>query len=117
MSRIGKQPHPELPAGVERRAKERSVTVKGPKGTLSARPAPEVDIKLSRARTSSRAQRRTGRPRDARAFHGMTRALINNMVIGVTKGYEKTLEYPRCRLERPGPAARRSCSTSASATR
>jgi large subunit ribosomal protein L6 len=88
MSRIGKQPI-DIPSGVTVEAKAGSVAVRGPKGNLSIdlRPEVAVEIKDKQARVTA-----VDASRSARAFHGMTRALINNMVLGVSAGYEKTLE-------------------------
>lgn len=90
MSRIGKAPV-TLPGGVTVDVKGRDVTVKGPKGSLciSLRPEVELAVEGSEATVTLNG---SGAPRQARAFHGMTRALVNNMVHGVTKGYEKKLE-------------------------
>ncbi len=89
MSRIGKLPV-AIPKGVNvEQSSPRQVKVKGPKGELSISLRPEVEIKVDAGVvTVSRA----GDTRDARAYHGMTRALISNMMIGVTQGYQKTLE-------------------------
>jgi large subunit ribosomal protein L6 len=88
MSRIGKQPI-DIPKGVTVEAKAGSVAVKGPKGDLSIDLRPEVAVEV----TGNQAQvSAINSSRGARAFHGMTRALINNMVVGVSAGYEKTLE-------------------------
>ena len=89
MSRIGKMPI-AIPAGVTvDLAENNKVTVKGPKGEL-VRVLPEsMDIKLDGDTIT------VSRPNDLkknRALHGLTRTLINNMVIGVTEGYEKVLE-------------------------
>lgn len=89
MSRIGKMPI-AIPAGVTVDiAENNKVTVKGPKGTLE-RVLPEaMDIKKDGETVV------VERPNDLkknRALHGLTRTLINNMVIGVTQGYEKVLE-------------------------
>ena len=91
MSRIGKQPI-QIPAGVSvDQGADRSVTVKGPKGTLSIALRPEIDLKVDGA-VATVEPNGSGAARQARAFHGMTRALVANMVQGVTSGYEKTLE-------------------------
>jgi len=89
MSRIGKQPV-LLPKGVscESPAQGR-VRVKGPKGELELSLRPEVAIEFGGAQV---VVTRHGDDRQARAFHGMTRALIANMVEGVTRGYQKTLD-------------------------
>ncbi len=89
MSRIGKKPV-EIPAGVEIKIADGTVTVKGPKGELS-QPYDEklVSIKVENgALTVSR----DSDDRFKRAAHGLYRALIHNMVTGVTSGFEKKLE-------------------------
>jgi len=88
MSRIGKLPI-TIPAKVTVTQKDNVITVKGPKGELSQtiNPAIQVEIKdnvLTISRPDDEQQNR--------AFHGLYRALINNMVIGVTDGYKKELE-------------------------
>ena len=89
MSRIGKMPI-AIPAGVTVDiAENNKVTVKGPKGTLERVLAPEMEVKLDGAAVV------VSRPNDLKrmkSLHGLTRTLINNMVIGVTNGYEKKLE-------------------------
>jgi large subunit ribosomal protein L6 len=88
MSRIGKQPI-EIPAGVTVEHAGRSVKVKGPKGELSLDLRPEVDVAVEGSTLSvSLASKES----TASAYHGLMRALINNMVEGVTQGYSKTLE-------------------------
>ena len=88
MSRIGKLPVP-VPSGVDVQVAGTAVTVKGPKGTLSHTVAlpitvEQVDGTLEVTRPDDE--------RESRALHGLTRTLINNMVVGVTEGYEKNLE-------------------------
>ena len=89
MSRIGRLPV-EIPAGVEVTVAENNVvTVKGPKGTLTESLPVEMDIKVENNQVV------VTRPNDLKkmkSLHGLTRTLIHNMVIGVTAGYEKTLE-------------------------
>ena len=89
MSRIGKAPI-SIPSGVTVTVDGGSVQVKGPKGQLEYTHRPEIGVKIEenevRVERVDDSDRRTG------AFHGLTRALINNMVIGVTEGYEKKLE-------------------------
>ena len=88
MSRIGKHPI-TVPAGVEVKIDGNAVTVKGPKGTLSREFKPSMKV------TAEDGVIKVERPDDAdtnRALHGLTRTLINNMIIGVTEGYKKTLE-------------------------
>jgi large subunit ribosomal protein L6 len=88
MSRIGRKPIP-VPDGVEIQVSPTSVTVKGPKGTLSERINPDMTVSvedgtLTVARPSDRGEHR--------ALHGLTRSLVANMVTGVTNGFEKRLE-------------------------
>ena len=91
MSRVGKTPIP-VPGGVTVAVnKGREVTVKGPGGTLTIPLRPEVNVEVEEKQALVGVTG-TGSARSARAFHGMTRALINNMVLGVTKGWEKKLE-------------------------
>lgn len=90
MSRIGKQPV-TIPSGVTVEAKGREVSVKGPKGNLSFELRPEVQLEVE-GNQASVGLTGTGAAREARAFHGLTRALLNNMVTGVTQGFEKKLE-------------------------
>ena len=89
MSRIGKMPI-AIPAGVTVDiADNNKVTVKGPKGTLERELPKEMDIQLEGTEVV------VGRPNDLKkmkSLHGLTRTLINNMVIGVSTGYEKKLE-------------------------
>jgi len=89
MSRIGRLPVP-VPAGVDVAIDGREVTVKGPKGTLSHTIAAPIDITKNDDGTLT-----VTRPNDERAsrsLHGLSRTLVNNMVLGVTDGYSKTLE-------------------------
>lgn len=90
MSRIGSLII-DLPAGVSVEEKGRRVTVKGPKGSLDLELRPEIDVEVEGTKVSVKPNG-TGVPRESRAYHGMTRALLNNMVVGVTEGYAKTLE-------------------------
>ena len=89
MSRIGRMPI-AIPAGVTVEiAENNKVTVKGPKGTLERVLPSEMDIKMEGSEIV------VSRPNDLKkmkSLHGLTRTLINNMVIGVTEGYEKKLE-------------------------
>ena len=89
MSRIGRMPI-AVPAGVTVEiAENNKVTVKGPKGTLERVLPSEMEIKLEGAEVV------VNRPNDLKrnkSLHGLTRTLINNMVIGVTNGFEKKLE-------------------------
>ena len=89
MSRIGRLPI-DIPAGAEVKVEANNkVTVKGPKGTLVKELPIEMDIKVENNQVI------VSRPNDLKrmkSLHGLTRTLINNMVIGVTEGYKKTLE-------------------------
>jgi large subunit ribosomal protein L6 len=89
MSRIGKLPVP-VPAGVDVTVEQSTVTVKGPKGVLSH--AVAAPITVDRAEDGALEVKRPNDERQSRALHGLTRTLINNMVVGVTEGYEKKLE-------------------------
>lgn len=88
MSRIGKQPIP-VPAKVEVTIAGPDVTVKGPRGTLSQSFHP--DINIVREGDELLVTRPTDQ-RHHRALHGLTRALLNNMVVGVSEGFKKVLE-------------------------
>ena len=89
MSRIGRMPI-DLPAGVEVKIEDgNKVTVKGPKGTLTQNLHPNMTI------TQEGNVITVTRPNDLkenRSLHGLTRTLLNNMVVGVTEGYTKKLE-------------------------
>jgi len=88
MSRIGKLPI-TLPAKVEIKVADGTVQVKGPKGELTQKLNDGITVKIDG--TTLTVERAT-ESKEHRAYHGLTRALINNMVIGVTDGYEKKLE-------------------------
>ena len=90
MSRIGKKPIPVVD-GVKVAVHGNDVLVEGPKGKLSFTHRDEVSVKLSDDGKSVEVSRGSDE-RSARAFHGLTRALINNMIHGVKNGYEKKLE-------------------------
>ncbi len=88
MSRIGKLPV-VVPAGVTCRIEGQRITLTGPKGTLEREFSPEMQV------TFEEGAIRVTRPSDLiehRALHGLTRALIQNMVIGVTQGFEKVMQ-------------------------
>jgi large subunit ribosomal protein L6 len=89
MSRIGKYPVP-VPSGVEVTIDGQQITVKGPKGTLSHTAA--EPISLGRGEDGSIEVTRPDDERESRSLHGLTRTLVNNLVVGVTQGYEKKLE-------------------------
>lgn len=88
MSRIGRKPV-EIPAGVEVKTDGRTVTVKGPKGTLTETFNSRMTVKVE---GSEILVTRPTDDKDDRALHGLTRTLVHNMVIGVTEGYKKELE-------------------------
>ncbi len=88
MSRIGKQPI-EIPAGVTITVGDSEITVAGPKGTLQVPVQPMTKVTVDgNVATVTRAD---DEPK-SKAWHGLQRALLNNAVIGVTKGFEKKLE-------------------------
>ena len=89
MSRIGKLPV-TVPSGVDVTVESRTVTVKGPKGTLSHTVASPITV--DRADDGALEVKRPDDERTSRSLHGLTRTLIANMVTGVTDGYEKKLE-------------------------
>ena len=88
MSRVGRLPI-AIPAGVKVNIKDNQVTVKGPKGEISQTFLPDISIKLE---NNKLVVLRPSDNKQHKAFHGLTRALLNNMVEGVTKGWEKNLE-------------------------
>ncbi|HSW57122.1 MAG TPA: 50S ribosomal protein L6 [Dehalococcoidales bacterium] len=88
MSRIGRLPI-TLPAGVTVDIKEDVVKIKGPKGETSKTVNPGIGVKLEEGKLLVS---RLNDTKEQRALHGLTRALLNNMVTGVTKGWEKNLE-------------------------
>ena len=88
MSRIGKAPI-TVPAGVTVSVDGRDVTVKGPKGELKMTVAPNMKVEVNEGVIT------VSRPNDEkqnRSLHGLTRTLVNNMVVGVSEGFKKTLE-------------------------
>ena len=89
MSRIGRQPI-VLPAGVTVTVGEDNlVTVKGPKGTLSEKISPVITVKVEGTTVNVE---RSSDEKLERSLHGLSRTLVNNMVVGVTAGYSKKLE-------------------------
>jgi large subunit ribosomal protein L6 len=88
MSRIGKLPI-SIPAGVNITINDTLVTVKGPKGVLTQEINPNVVITVE---GNECIVTRQNDEKQSRSFHGLYRSLINNMVIGVSEGYKKTLE-------------------------
>jgi large subunit ribosomal protein L6 len=105
MSRIGNAPI-TLPSGVDVQVVDRTITVKGPKGSLSREIPGQIEVIVEDGVL------RCTRPNDERqhrAQHGLTRSLVNNMVIGVTDGFKKQLEIVGVgyRAEAQGPSALR----------
>jgi large subunit ribosomal protein L6 len=88
VSRVGKEPIP-IPSGVEVSLEGRRVVVKGPIGTLE-HTAPET-IRITRE-DDQLVVTRPDDERENRALHGLTRSLVNNMVVGVSQGYSRELE-------------------------
>ena len=88
MSRVGNLPVP-VPSGVTCTLKGSTLSVKGPKGTLEETFQPEIGIAVSEGEI---VVSRTDNAGQIRAYHGLTRALINNMIIGVSEGYERVLQ-------------------------
>ena len=88
MSRIGRKPI-NIPAGVDVKVENGVVTVKGPKGELTYKynPAMTVEVKGAEIEVS-----RPDDKKENRSLHGLTRTLINNMVVGVAEGYKKELD-------------------------
>ena len=88
MSRIGRTPI-TIPTGVDVKIDGSTVTVKGPKGELTRTVSPKMELKLENGALT------VTRPNDEkenRSLHGLTRTLINNMVVGVTEGFKKELD-------------------------
>lgn len=90
MSRIGKKPITILD-GVKMSLNGQELTVEGPKGTLNYKLRPEVSVDINSDDSVVTVSAKDD-DRESRAYHGLTRALINNMIIGVKDGYEKKLE-------------------------
>ncbi len=90
MSRIGKKPVP-LAGGVKVSVQDHLVKIEGPKGKLELTVHPLITVNLDDAKKEL-VVTRPDDERQSKALHGLTRALLNNMVIGVSQGYKKTLE-------------------------
>ena len=88
MSRIGRMPIP-VPSGVKADIAGDAIPTTGPKGTLNLKVASPIEVKEA---DGNLVVTRPDDERDSRALHGLTRTLVSNMVIGVTTGFEKTLE-------------------------
>ncbi|MFC5992679.1 50S ribosomal protein L6 [Pseudonocardia hispaniensis] len=89
MSRIGKLPI-TVPSGVDVTIEGRTITVKGPKGTLSHTVVEPITVE--RGEDGAVLVKRPDDERKTKAYHGLSRSLVNNLVIGVTAGYEKKME-------------------------
>ena len=90
MSRIGKKPV-QVPAGVKIQIADRTITVEGKLGKLQWEHRPEVAVAYDEQAKIITVSRQDDE-RQSRALHGLTRALLVNMIVGVTQGYEKRLE-------------------------
>ncbi|QDS90581.1 50S ribosomal protein L6 [Rosistilla ulvae] len=88
MSRVGKKPV-SIVSGVSVKLDGKLITVEGPKGKLTFEHRAEVEVKIDDDQVTVT---RFNDDRESRSFHGLTRAIIQNMIIGVTQGYEKKLE-------------------------
>jgi large subunit ribosomal protein L6 len=88
MSRIGRLPI-TVPSGVDVTIDGATVSVKGPKGELSHQVANPIEVSLEEGTLTVT---RPNDERESRSLHGLTRTLIDNMIVGVTNGYEKQLE-------------------------
>lgn len=93
MSRIGKLPI-NIPAGVTVTLKDNVVSVKGPKGEMSQKVDPSIIVTIEDNQIKFAIDEATDtvETKQKQAFHGLYRALVNNMVVGVTEGYKKEME-------------------------
>ena len=93
MSRIGKLPI-HIPAGVTVSFEDGVVSVKGPKGSLSQSIDPSIKMSIENGVISfeENSELLQDNPKQRHAFHGLYRALVNNMVVGVSEGYKKEME-------------------------
>ena len=92
MSRIGKLPI-NIPAGVTVTLQDNVVTVKGPKGELSQAVDPSIIVKIENGQVTFAIDENSEvEGKQKQAFHGLYRALVNNMVVGVSEGYKKEME-------------------------
>ena len=92
MSRIGKLPI-NIPSGVTVTMKDNVVTVKGPKGELSQKVDPSINVSIEDGTiTMTINEKSEVEQKQKQAFHGLYRALINNMVVGVSQGYKREME-------------------------
>jgi large subunit ribosomal protein L6 len=92
MSRIGKLPI-SIPSGVTVAQKDGVVTVKGPKGELSQKVDPSIKVAIENGQITFEVDENSPvNTKQKQAFHGLYRSLVNNMVVGVSEGYSKTME-------------------------
>lgn len=91
MSRIGKQPV-EIPSGVTVEQKGLSIKVKGPLGTLDMERHPLIEVKIDAANAQVLVENDNPQDRKSKQLHGTMRALIANMITGVSKGFEKQMQ-------------------------
>ena len=92
MSRIGNLPI-SIPAGVTITQKDNVVTVKGPKGELSQYVNPSIKVNIEESQIVFEVDEKNPvNYKQKQAYHGLYRSLVNNMVVGVSEGYKKTLE-------------------------
>lgn len=91
MSRIGKKPV-DVPSGVTVNVNDRKISVQGPKGTLEFVHRPEVNVSVDGSQVSVAVDDALVGSKQVRALWGTTRALVSNMVEGVSKGYERKLQ-------------------------
>ncbi|MEA5050407.1 MAG: 50S ribosomal protein L6 [Oscillospiraceae bacterium] len=88
MSRIGRKPI-SIPSGVEAKVEGNTVTIKGPKGSITQSFVKSMALKLENGEITVT---RSSDDKEYRSLHGLTRTLIHNMVLGVTEGFKKELE-------------------------
>jgi large subunit ribosomal protein L6 len=91
MSRIGKKPI-NIPAGVKVEISGQTIKVAGPKGNLEIRCHPKINVKVDESSNKIVVENPSAEGRFEKALHGTMRALINNMITGVSKGFEKKME-------------------------
>lgn len=90
MSRIGKQPV-AVPQGLTVKVSDRAVTIKGAKSELTQAVHPSIQVEWDESKRLLKVSRKSDEKQD-KALHGLTRALLNNMVLGVIQGYSRSLE-------------------------
>lgn len=92
MSKIGNKPI-KLPKGVEIKIDGNTISVKGKNGTLQKSFPPGIDVVIEDGEVKCALAKTEGRiPKSQRALHGLVRSLVNNMIVGVTEGFSKSLE-------------------------